>query len=120
MFPDDRGLFYESWNARRFTECTGVTESIVEENHSRSINNVLDGFGHQINKQARELVRVVQGVIFDVAVDLRRKSKTFGSQYGVKVTESNHLSLWVPPVYANGFLTRPHSANAVLMVTVLY
>jgi len=117
VFSDDRGLFYESWNARRFTECTGVTASFVQENHSRSINNVLRGLGYQINKPQGKLVRVVQGVIFDVAVDLRRKSPTFGSWYGVELTESNHLSLWVPPGCAHGFLTRSQSADVAFMAT---
>lgn len=117
IFSDQRGFFYESWNARRFFESTGVILKFVQENHSRSMNNVLRGLGYQINKPQGKLVRVVQGTIFDVVIDLRRKSPTFASWYGVELSDRNHSSLWIPPGCAHGFLTRSTSADVVFMTT---
>jgi dTDP-4-dehydrorhamnose 3,5-epimerase len=117
VFSDERGFFYESWNERQFTESIGVNAKFVQENHSRSSDNVLRGLGYQIKKPQGKKVRVVKGVIFDVVVDLRMKSPTFGAWYGVELSENNNLSLWIPPGCAHGFLSRSEIADVVFMTT---
>lgn len=96
VFGDDRGFFLESFNACTFETLTGVTRSFVQDNHSRSARHVLRGLHYQIRQPQGKLVRVVQGEVFDVAVDLRRSSSTFGQWVGVTLSADNKKQLWVP------------------------
>lgn len=103
VFGDSRGFFYESWNARAF-EAAGVQASFVQDNHSRSARNVLRGLHYQIRQPQGKLVRVVAGEVFDVAVDLRRSSPTFGKSQCARLSAENKRMLWIPPGFAHGFL----------------
>jgi dTDP-4-dehydrorhamnose 3,5-epimerase len=103
VFGDSRGFFYESWNARAF-EAAGIRASFVQDNHSRSAKNVLRGLHYQIRQPQGKLVRVAVGAVFDVAVDLRRSSPTFGKWEGVPLSAENKRMLWIPPGFAHGFL----------------
>lgn len=103
VFGDERGFFYESFNAREFAEKTGVDAAFVQDNHSRSMRGVLRGLHYQIQHPQGKLVRVVHGEVFDVAVDLRRSSPTFGRWVGVTLSAENHRQMWVPPGFAHGF-----------------
>jgi len=118
VFGDDRGFFFESFNARRFAELTGVTAEFVQDNHSRSAKGVLRGLHYQLppNPQGK-LVRCVLGSILDVAVDLRRGSASFGQWVGARLSAENHQQLWVPVGFAHGFLTLSENAEVLYKTT---
>jgi len=124
VFGDDRGYFLESWNRRNFAEALGIPEaevpSFVQDNQSRSCRGVLRGLHYQVAPEAQaKLVRCVAGEIFDVAVDLRRNSPSFGQWTGARLSGTNHRQLWVPVGFAHGFLTLSDTAE-VLYKTVGY
>ena len=116
-FGDDRGFFYESFNERRFTELTGVSASFVQDNHSKSAKGVLRGLHYQIQQPQGKLVRVVAGAVFDVAVDIRKSSPTFGRWVGVTLSAENKRQLWVPAGFAHGFLVTSESAEFLYKTT---
>ncbi len=120
VFGDARGFFFESYNQRRFEELTGVTARFVQDNHSRSARGVLRGLHYQIRQPQGKLVRVVAGEIFDVCVDLRRSSPTFGQSVSVLLSVDNHRQLWVPPGFAHGFVVTSESADVVYKTTDYY
>jgi len=121
VFGDDRGLFYESFNARAFADATGVEVSFVQDNHSKSAKNVLRGLHYQSPPKAQgKLVRVVQGEVFDVAVDLRKNSRTFGNWVGVHLSAENKRQMWIPPGFAHGFLTLSDTAEFLYKTTDYY
>jgi dTDP-4-dehydrorhamnose 3,5-epimerase len=120
VFGDARGFFFESFNQRVFEEATGVSQAFVQDNHSRSARGVLRGLHYQIQKPQGKLVRVVRGSVFDVAVDIRRPSPTFGQWVGVELSEDNHRQLWVPPGFAHGFLVLSESADFLYKTTEYY
>lgn len=120
VFGDSRGFFYESFNQRTFTEVTGVDADFVQDNHSRSSKGVLRGLHYQIQQPQGKLVRVVRGAVFDVAVDIRKSSPTFGRWVGVELTEDNHRQLWIPPGLAHGFLVLSESADFLYKTTDYY
>lgn len=121
VHDDDRGFFLESWNRKGFAEHTGVDADFVQDNHSRSRKGVLRGLHYQVAPMAQgKLVRVVQGVIFDVAVDIRRSSETFGRSVGVELSAENHRQLWVPPGFAHGFLALSEVADLLYKTTEYY
>ena len=103
VFGDSRGFFFESWNARAFA-AAGIDASFVQDNHSRSHRGVLRGLHYQIEHAQGKLVRVIEGEVFDVAVDLRRSSATFGRNIGVALSAANRRMLFIPPGFAHGFL----------------
>jgi dTDP-4-dehydrorhamnose 3,5-epimerase len=111
VFGDERGFFFESFNERDFRESTGVDAHFVQDNHSRSRRGVLRGMHYQIKNPQGKLVRVTIGEVFDVAVDMRRSSATFGQWVGVLLTAENKRQLWVPPGFAHGFLVLSESAD---------
>ena len=104
VFGDARGFFLESWNARVFREATGLTCDFVQDNHSRSAKGVLRGLHFQLVYPQGKLVRVSQGRVWDVAVDVRKSSPSFGQHVAVELSESNQHQLWIPPGFAHGFL----------------
>lgn len=120
VFGDDRGFFYESFNRKVFAQGTGVDPDFVQDNHSRSSRGVLRGLHYQIQQTQGKLVRVVQGRVFDVAVDLRRSSPTFGKWIGVELSGENKHMLWVPPGFAHGFVTLSDTAEFVYKTTDYY
>ncbi|TSA20089.1 MAG: dTDP-4-dehydrorhamnose 3,5-epimerase [Betaproteobacteria bacterium] len=120
VFGDARGFFFESWNARAFHAQTGVEALFVQDNHSRSAQGVLRGLHYQWQNPQGKLVRVVQGAVFDVAVDLRRASKTFGHWFGAELSEANQRQMWVPPGCAHGFLVRSEFAEFLYKTTDYY
>ena len=114
LFADDRGFFYESWNQRRFDDAVGEPITFSQDNHSRSSRGVLRGLHYQLEPEPQgKLVRCVEGEIFDVAVDIRRSSPTFGQWVGARLSDTDHRQLWVPVGFAHGFLTL--SENAVVL-----
>lgn len=117
VFGDDRGFFFESFNKRIFAEMTGITEDFVQDNHSRSAKNVLRGLHYQIRQPQGKLVRVVAGEVFDVAVDLRRRSPTFGKWVGDYLSADNKRQLWVPEGFAHGFLVLSEFAEFLYKTT---
>ena len=117
VFGDARGFFYESFNAKDFAESTGLDVSFVQDNHSKSAKGVLRGLHYQIQHAQGKLVRVVQSEVFDVAVDLRRTSPTFGQWVGVHLSADNHRQLWVPPGFAHGFVVLSDSAEFLYKTT---
>jgi dTDP-4-dehydrorhamnose 3,5-epimerase len=117
VFGDDRGYFYESYNHRKFTEAAGVSYNFVQDNHSRSVGGVLRGMHYQHRRPQGKLVRVTQGEVFDVAVDLRRNSTTFGKWVGEHLSSSNRKQLWIPPGFAHGFLTLSDTAEFLYKTT---
>ena len=117
VFGDDRGFFYESYNERRFAELTGVTPRFVQDNHSRSARNVLRGLHYQIRQPQGKLVRVTAGEVFDVAVDMRRSSPTFGRWVGVTLSAENKRQLWIPAGFAHGFVVTSESAEFLYKTT---
>jgi dTDP-4-dehydrorhamnose 3,5-epimerase len=117
VFGDARGFFYESFNARDFAQCTGLDVGFVQDNHSKSAKGVLRGLHYQIQHAQGKLVRVVQGEVFDVAVDLRKSSPTFGQWVGVHLSADNHRQLWVPPGFAHGFVVLSESAEFLYKTT---
>jgi dTDP-4-dehydrorhamnose 3,5-epimerase len=116
-FGDERGFFYESFNARRFAELTGVTASFVQDNHSKSSKDVLRGLHYQIEQAQGKLVRVVAGEVFDVAVDVRKSSPTFGKWVGVTLSAQNKRQLWIPQGFAHGFVVTSDSAQFLYKTT---
>ncbi|MDP1683942.1 dTDP-4-dehydrorhamnose 3,5-epimerase [Hydrogenophaga sp.] len=111
VFGDERGFFYESFNQKAFNEATGLDVNFVQDNHSRSAKGVLRGLHYQIQHPQGKLVRVVQGEVFDVAVDLRQTSETFGHSVSEILSADNKKQLWVPPGFAHGFLVMSESAE---------
>lgn len=120
VFGDDRGFFFESFNARQFAEATGVERPFVQDNHSRSAHGVLRGLHYQIQNPQGKLVRVVSGEVFDVAVDIRRSSQTFGQWVGVHLSAQNKRQLWVPEGFAHGFVVLSDSAEFLYKTTDYY
>lgn len=117
VFGDARGFFFESFNARDFREVTGLDVDFVQDNHSKSAKGVLRGLHYQIQHPQGKLVRVVQGEVFDVAVDLRKSSPTFGRWVGEILSAENHKQLWVPPGFAHGFVVLSDSAEFLYKTT---
>jgi dTDP-4-dehydrorhamnose 3,5-epimerase len=120
VFGDERGFFYESFNQKAFNEATGLNETFVQDNHSRSAKGVLRGLHYQIEQPQGKLVRVVRGAVFDVAVDIRKSSATFGQWVGVELSEENHKQLWMPAGFAHGFLVVSESADFLYKTTDYY
>ncbi len=120
VFGDSRGFFYESFNAKVFAEQTGVTTQFVQDNHSRSSKNVLRGLHYQIQQSQGKLVRVVAGEVFDVAVDIRKSSPTFGEWVGCILSAENKKQLWIPPNCAHGFVVLSESADFLYKTTDYY
>lgn len=119
VFGDERGFFMETWRAERFAEA-GITQPFVQDNHSRSRQGILRGLHYQIQQPQGKLVRVVRGEVFDVAVDLRRSSPSFGQWVGVILSEENKKQLWIPPGFAHGFYVVSESADFVYKCTDYY
>ncbi|TSP12400.1 dTDP-4-dehydrorhamnose 3,5-epimerase [Cupriavidus campinensis] len=117
VFGDDRGFFFESFNARAFKEATGLTRDFVQDNHSRSARNVLRGLHYQIEHAQGKLVRALSGEIFDVAVDLRRTSPNFGKWFGVELSAENKRQLWVPEGFGHGFVVISDVAEVLYKTT---
>lgn len=120
VFGDDRGFFYESFNQRQWNTVTGLDTIFVQDNHSRSAKGVLRGLHYQIMQPQGKLVRCVLGEVFDVAVDLRRSSLTFGNWVGVELTSENKRQLWVPEGFAHGFLVLSEMADVLYKSTDYY
>lgn len=119
VFGDDRGFFMETWNARGFAEA-GLAVTFVQDNHSRSARGVLRGLHYQVRQPQGKLVRVVRGAVYDVAVDIRRGSATFGQWVGVELSEANKRMLWVPPGFAHGFLSLEDGTEFLYKCTDYY
>ncbi|MBC7207809.1 MAG: dTDP-4-dehydrorhamnose 3,5-epimerase, partial [Methyloversatilis sp.] len=115
-----RGFFMESFNARTFAEVTGLKPDFVQDNHSRSGRGVLRGLHYQVQQPQSKLVRVSQGRVFDVAVDLRKSSPTFGQWYGVELSGENHRQFWVPAGFAHGFYVLSETADFLYKTTDYY
>jgi dTDP-4-dehydrorhamnose 3,5-epimerase len=120
VFGDDRGFFFESYNEQSFAEKTGVSVRFVQDNHSRSCQNVLRGLHYQIQQPQGKLVRAVVGTIFDVAVDVRKSSPTFGQWVGCVLSAENKRLLWVPAGFAHGFLVLSEVAEVLYKATDFY
>ena len=117
VFGDERGFFFESFNQARFEACIGRACKFVQDNHSRSVKNVLRGLHYQIRQPQAKLVRVVQGEVFDVAVDIRKSSPTFGQWVGEILSADNKRQLWVPEGFAHGFVVLSDSAEFLYKAT---
>jgi dTDP-4-dehydrorhamnose 3,5-epimerase len=120
IFGDERGFFFESFNLRQFRDATGVGADFVQDNHSRSGKGVLRGLHYQIRQPQGKLVRVTAGEVFDVAVDLRRSSPTFGKWAGAVLSAENKRMLWVPAGFGHGFLVLSDSADFLYKATDYY
>lgn len=120
VFGDDRGFFFESFNQKAFDAAVGGEIRFVQDNHSRSARNVLRGLHYQIQQPQGKLVRVVRGEVFDVAVDLRKSSPTFGKWVGEVLSAENKKQLWVPAGFAHGFVTRSETAEFLYKTTDYY
>jgi dTDP-4-dehydrorhamnose 3,5-epimerase len=120
VFGDDRGFFLESFNQQTFQNLTGVTVHFVQDNHSKSAANVLRGLHYQIEQAQGKLVRVTAGEVFDVAVDIRRQSATFGKWVGVVLSAENKRQLWVPPGFAHGFVVLKDNTEFLYKTTDYY
>jgi len=120
VFGDSRGFFFESFNPRQFEQLTGFVPNFVQDNHSRSARGVLRGLHYQIQQPQGKLVRVIAGDVFDVCVDMRRSSPTFGKSVCVSLSAENHRQLWIPPGFAHGFLVTSESADFVYKTTDYY
>lgn len=120
VFGDERGFFYESFNARAFAQATGITREFVQDNHSRSQRGVLRGLHYQVQQAQGKLVRVTAGEVYDVAVDLRRSSPNFGRWVGVHLSAENKRQLWVPEGFAHGFLVLSEVAEFLYKTTDYY
>lgn len=120
VFGDERGFFFESLNQRVFEEKTGLKPRFAQDNHSRSIRNVLRGLHYQVRQPQAKLVRVVVGEVFDVAVDLRKSSTTFGRWVGTILSAENKRQLWIPEGFAHGFLALSDSADVLYKTTDYY
>ncbi|MBI3480641.1 MAG: dTDP-4-dehydrorhamnose 3,5-epimerase [Nitrosomonadales bacterium] len=117
VFGDDRGFFFESFNRRRFAELTGCDADFVQDNHSRSAKNVLRGLHYQIQRPQAKLVRVVQGAVLDVAVDIRNNSPTFGQHVALELSAENKLMFWIPEGFAHGFRVLTETADFLYKTT---
>lgn len=117
VFADVRGFFVESFNARDFEAATGLRPAFVQDNHSFSTRGVLRGLHYQIERPQGKLVRVAHGEVFDVVVDLRRRSRTFGKSVGIVLSRANMHQLWVPAGFAHGFLVTSKSADVLYKTT---
>ncbi|MBR8833723.1 MAG: dTDP-4-dehydrorhamnose 3,5-epimerase [Stigonema ocellatum SAG 48.90 = DSM 106950] len=120
VFQDERGFFYESYNEKVFLEKASIFEYFVQDNHSCSAKNVLRGLHYQIQQPQGKLVRVVVGAVFDVAVDLRKSSLTFGQWVGTILTAENKREMWIPRGFAHGFLVLSESAELLYKTTEYY
>jgi dTDP-4-dehydrorhamnose 3,5-epimerase len=120
VFRDERGFFLESWNARGFRNAIGGDVAFVQDNHSRSRRGVLRGLHYQIRQPQGKLVRVASGRVFDVSVDLRKSSPTFGCWAGAELSADNHRQLWIPAGFAHGFLVLSESADFLYKTTDYY
>ena len=121
VFGDERGFFFESFNQKIFQEAAALEPAFVQDNHSRSVKNVLRGLHYQLPPKAQaKLVRVVEGEVFDVAVDIRKSSKTFGQWVGQVLSAANKLQLWIPPGFAHGFAVLSKSAEFLYKTTDYY
>lgn len=120
VFGDQRGFFFESFNARAFAEATGLQREFVQDNHSRSAKGVLRGLHYQVQQAQGKLVRVTAGEVYDVAVDLRRSSPTFGNWIGVHLSAENKRQLWVPEGFAHGFVVLSEFAEFLYKTTDYY
>ena len=120
VFGDARGFFFESFNQKLFDEAVGRHVEFVQDNHSRSAKGVLRGLHYQVQQPQGKLVRVVQGAVFDVAVDLRRSSPTFGQWTGIELSADNHRQFWVPQGFGHGFLVLSETAEFVYKTTDYY
>lgn len=120
IFGDDRGFFYESFNEKRFCSAIGRDVNFVQDNHSRSQRSVLRGMHYQIKQAQGKLIRVLKGSIYDVVVDIREDSPTFGDYVGVELSAANRLQIWVPEWCAHGFLTTSDSAEVLYKTTDYY
>ncbi|MDR6888211.1 MULTISPECIES: dTDP-4-dehydrorhamnose 3,5-epimerase [Variovorax] len=120
VFGDARGFFYESFNSKAFDDAVGRHVEFVQDNHSRSAKGVLRGLHYQIQQPQGKLVRVVQGAVFDVAVDIRKSSPSFGQWVGVELTADNHKQLWIPAGFAHAFLVLSATADFLYKTTDYY
>ncbi|MDZ8078393.1 MAG: dTDP-4-dehydrorhamnose 3,5-epimerase [Nostoc sp. DcaGUA01] len=120
VFADDRGFFFEAYNHEKFTQETGIAANFVQDNHSCSKQNVLRGLHYQIQQPQGKLVRVIAGTIFDVAVDIRKSSPTFGKWVGYELSAENKRSLWIPVGFAHGFLVLSEKAEVLYKTTDYY
>lgn len=121
VFGDDRGFFYESFNQNKFEEAMGKKINFVQDNHSKSVKGVLRGLHYQLTPKAQgKLVRVIQGEVFDVAVDLRQSSPTFGKWVGEILSADNKKQMWIPEGFAHGFLTLSDTAEFLYKTTDFY
>lgn len=120
VFGDDRGFFYESFNKKKFAEASGITVEFVQDNHSKSTIGVLRGLHYQIKQPQGKLVRVCQGEVLDVVVDIRKSSVTFGQWVGVKLSAENKRQLWVPEGFAHGFIVLSDTAEFLYKTTDYY
>ncbi len=120
VFGDERGFFFESYNRRAFREATGLDPEFVQDNHSRSVRGVLRGLHYQVRQPQGKLVRVVAGEVWDVAVDLRRSSPTFGRWVGLALSAANRRMLWVPEGFAHGFVVTSDAAEFLYKTTDYY
>ena len=120
VFGDDRGFFFESFNQARFDAAIGRSATFVQDNHSRSVKHVLRGLHYQIQKAQGKLVRIIRGEVFDVAVDIRRSSPTFGRWVGEVLSAENKRQLWVPEGFAHGFVVLSDTAEVLYKATVYY
>lgn len=120
VFGDERGFFFESFNARTFEQATGLKREFVQDNHSKSVKNVLRGLHYQIRQPQGKLVRVVQGEVFDVAVDIRKSSQTFGQWVGEHLSAENKKQFWVPEGFAHGFVVLSEAAEFLYKTTEYY
>lgn len=117
VFGDERGFFFESFNAKAFEQATGLKREFVQDNHSKSAKNVLRGLHYQIQRPQGKLVRVVQGEVFDVAVDIRKYSPTFGQHVAVQLSAENKRMLWIPEGFAHGFVVLSETAEFLYKTT---
>jgi dTDP-4-dehydrorhamnose 3,5-epimerase len=121
VFGDSRGFFYESFNQEAFNKATGLDVQFVQDNHSRSSKGVLRGLHYQLPPHAQgKLVRCTRGAVWDVAVDIRKSSATFGQWVGIELTEDNHKQFWIPPGFAHGFVVLSESADFLYKATQYY
>jgi dTDP-4-dehydrorhamnose 3,5-epimerase len=120
VFGDSRGFFFESFNAKDFANVTGLDVEFVQDNHSRSAKGVLRGLHYQLQQAQGKLVRVTQGAVFDVAVDIRKSSPTFGKWVGCELNDTNHRQFWVPAGFAHGFVVLSESADFLYKTTDYY
>ena len=120
VFGDSRGFFFESFNAKDFADATGLSVNFVQDNHSKSAKGVLRGLHYQLQQAQGKLVRVTQGKVFDVVVDIRKSSPTFGKWVGCELSDANHRQFWVPAGFAHGFVVISESADFLYKTTDYY